>query len=88
MMGQQQETVAGSTALRRMVLVLLAAAVMAVMVAAMAMPASAGLAKGQTNENRGATQNDYVGDVRNDVANPQCNPDTAHNFHGGGCANN
>ena len=83
--------------MRRIILVLAVAAVMAAMMVAMAMPAFAGnsFAKGKGNEvfstNPGESVNDLHGDNNNNVANPECNPlstQKANNPNGGGCSNN
>jgi len=78
--------------MRRLLLVMAAAALMAVMLVAMAAPAFAGnaYARGQDNSNPGFV-NDAKGDAANDVANLYCNPTSTVHFtkgQGEGCANN
>ena len=94
MMGQQQQTIAAAdTTLRRTIVALTMAVVIALMMALTASPAFAagGLAKGQNDTNYGRTQNNETGDVRNEAASGHCNPysnNTANSPNGRGCGNN
>ena len=88
-MGQQHTAAGSSTLLRRSIVALTVAAIMALT----ASPAFAGNgeAKGQDGSNPGKVVNDKVGDAKNNAANVQCDPfegGASNSPNGSGCSNN
>jgi hypothetical protein len=98
MMGQQQAVAEKATGLRRIVLALTLAVVLVAMMALTASPAFAvkgfpgeGFAKGPNDTNPGRSVNNKVGDSKNNVANPNCDPfdgGKSNSPNGSGCENN